>query len=116
HCPGVSPRRPLRHAHTPGRPGGRLVRAPAPPARPAAGDTDAQPSASPRKSTRLANRRNPVRISRRAFISTIAATAMAGTTAVANAQTVLTVSGWTPPKHHFTQLMQNEWAKMVESE
>lgn len=34
----------------------------------------------------------------------------------AMAQTVLTVSGWTPPRHHFTQLLQNEWAEMVERE
>ncbi|PSM16458.1 ABC transporter substrate-binding protein [Nitratireductor sp. StC3] len=34
----------------------------------------------------------------------------------AAAQTVLTVSGWTPPKHHFTQLLQNDWAEMVERE
>ncbi len=56
-----------------------------------------------------------MRISRRTFISAVAATAMASS-AAASAQTVLAVSGWTPPKHHFTQLMQNEWAKMVENE
>ncbi len=56
-----------------------------------------------------------MKISRRVFMSVVAAAAMAGSAAL-NAQTVLTVSGWTPPKHHFTQLMQNEWAKMVESE
>lgn len=32
------------------------------------------------------------------------------------AETVLTVSGWTPPKHHFTHLLQQEWAAMVEQE
>jgi len=55
-------------------------------------------------------------ISRRAFVSTVAATALGGVSLVTRAQTVLTVSGWTPPKHHFTQLMQNDWAKMVEKE
>lgn len=55
-------------------------------------------------------------ISRRTFVTAVAGSALAGRTAVARAQTVLTVSGWTPPKHHFTQLMQNVWAKMVEQE
>jgi len=55
-------------------------------------------------------------IYRRAFVSIVAAAALASSALVANAQTVLTVSGWTPPKHHFTQLMQNEWANMVERE
>jgi len=39
-----------------------------------------------------------------------------GTSGLASAETVLTVSGWTPPRHHFTQLLRNDWAKMVESE
>lgn len=34
----------------------------------------------------------------------------------AMAETVLTVSGWTPPRHHFTRLLQKEWAEMVEQE
>lgn len=42
--------------------------------------------------------------------------ALACASGVAAAQTVLTVSGWTPPRHHFTQLLQNEWAEMVERE
>lgn len=57
-----------------------------------------------------------MKISRRVFASAAAVIALAAGGAPAQAQTILTVSGWTPPKHHFTQLMQNEWAKMVESE
>ncbi|HLT27469.1 MAG TPA: TRAP transporter substrate-binding protein [Zeimonas sp.] len=55
-------------------------------------------------------------ISRRAFVSALAASACMAFGAAVHAQTVLTVSGWTPPRHHFTQLMQNEWAPMVERE
>ena len=42
--------------------------------------------------------------------------ALALTAGGALSQTVLTVSGWTPPRHHFTLLLQNEWAEMVERE
>ncbi|MHC3939051.1 TRAP transporter substrate-binding protein [Paenochrobactrum sp. BZR 201-1] len=41
---------------------------------------------------------------------------MAATMSSSAAQTVLTVSGWTPPRHHFTKLLQDEWAKQVEQE
>jgi TRAP-type C4-dicarboxylate transport system substrate-binding protein len=39
-----------------------------------------------------------------------------GASAMAQAQTVLTVSAPTPPKHPFTHLLQKEWAEMVERE
>ncbi len=52
----------------------------------------------------------------RLALATTAAAALLGGSIAASAQTTLTVSGWTPPKHHFTQLLQNEWAKMVETE
>lgn len=51
-------------------------------------------------------------------LSTLAGASLVllATSGVATAQTVLTVSGWTPPRHHFTQLLRNDWAKMVEEE
>jgi len=64
----------------------------------------------------MKTRRKEMKLARRLLASATAAVALAAGATLAHAQTVLTVSGWTPPKHHFTQLMQNEWAKMVERE
>lgn len=46
----------------------------------------------------------------------IAASAAFGMAGSAAAQTQLIVSGWTPPKHHFTVFLQEEWAALVEKE
>src|SRR5690606_22535625 len=109
--PGVCRRRPVLHPYTPGGPGRRLVRATARAARVAAGEDAVLLHGTNDARTRRANM-----ISRRAFVSALAASACMAFGAAVHAQTVLTVSGWTPPRHHFTQLMQNEWAPMVERE
>lgn len=46
-------------------------------------------------------------------VSVVAAFGMAET---AWAETELIVSGWTPPKHHFTVFLKEEWADLVEKE